>query len=297
MRTLRILLSLAIVALFSTAAMGANVTISGAISGAYTLNSASIGSNGDMTLNVSSVTSGQLSLSLNPTTLPSGKVGTAYSQTVTMTASGGTSPYTYSCSGSGVAGITVSYDGKCNISGTPSAAGNYTVQGGVTDSVSGTASSSISFSVASGGGGGGGGGGACTDIGPQYPKIYGCTSATISACTPQLIPAHGTMNYCFTIDKPTVNNVIIAMNSADWSTVSHQFISNIANPTMSEINAVIASGSQINRTGAPPWYSFAAGSNERLYLVQSAKQGDKYYVTVYNPGSVESKIVLYWNAY
>lgn len=296
MRTLRILLSLAMVALFSTAAWAANVNISGAISGTYTLNSASISSNGDMTLNVSggAPPSGQLSLSLSPTTLPSGTVGTAYNQPVTLTASGGTSPYSYSCSGSGVAGITASYDGKCYISGTPSAAGAYTVNASVTDSVSATASSSISFSVASGGGGGAYD---CINLGTQFPHTYGCPGSAISACTPQVIQAKSTANYCFVIDKPTVGNIVVTMNSADWTTSSHEFVSDIKPTTSAEAETILASGSQSNKIGTPPWYSFAIGSNERVNLVQNAVQGKKYYVTVYNPGSVQSLVVIAWFAY
>lgn len=89
-----------------------------------------------------------LSLSLNPSTLPTGTQGAAYSKSVTMSATGGTSPYSFTCSGSGVAGLTASSSGAaCTVSGTPTASGTYTVSLKVTDSAAGSASGSISFSV------------------------------------------------------------------------------------------------------------------------------------------------------
>lgn len=60
-------------------------------------------------------------LTIAPTTLPGGFVGTAYSQT--LTASGGTAPYTFTCTtGSLPEGLTLATGGV--LSGTPSAAGS-----------------------------------------------------------------------------------------------------------------------------------------------------------------------------
>ncbi len=103
---------------------------------------------GDNTTQTSTPPSSQLSLSLNPTTLSGGTQGTPYSQSVLMSATGGTSPYTFTCSGSGIAGLTVAAsEAVCTISGTPTAAGTFTVSFGVNDSAGGTASSTLSFSV------------------------------------------------------------------------------------------------------------------------------------------------------
>ncbi|MCL5022967.1 MAG: cytochrome c [Nitrospirae bacterium] len=89
-----------------------------------------------------------LSLSLSPSSLPAGTQGTPYSQNVTMSATGGSSPYTFSCSGSGVAGLTAAASGAvCNISGTPTAGGTYTVNFAATDSAGANASAARSFSV------------------------------------------------------------------------------------------------------------------------------------------------------
>ena len=54
----------------------------------------------------------QLTLNLYPTALPEGVVNTQYYQVVTMTASEGTSPYTYSCTISPESGISVSTNPK-----------------------------------------------------------------------------------------------------------------------------------------------------------------------------------------
>ena len=61
-------------------------------------------------------------ISLNPTTLPSGTVGVYYNQTIT--ASGGTSPYTFAVTaGSLPPGLSLSSSGV--LSGTPTTAGTY----------------------------------------------------------------------------------------------------------------------------------------------------------------------------
>ncbi|MBD9510839.1 Ig-like domain repeat protein [Ensifer sp. ENS10] len=65
--------------------------------------------------------------------LAAGTVGTAYSQT--LTASGGTSPYTFSVSGTLPAGLTLSSGGV--LSGTPTVAGSYSFQIVATDSSTG----------------------------------------------------------------------------------------------------------------------------------------------------------------
>src|ERR1700674_403816 len=75
--------------------------------------------------------------------LPSGTVGTAYS--TTLTATGGTIPYSWTASGAVPAGLSLSKNGT--ISGTPTSAGqsNFTVQ--VTDSSSPMQNATKSFSI------------------------------------------------------------------------------------------------------------------------------------------------------
>lgn len=77
-------------------------------------------------------------ITLSPSTLPNGIVGTAYSQTVT--ASGGVSPYTYTISSGALPnGLTIG-SGSGTISGTPTVAGtfNFTVQAADSNSATGT---------------------------------------------------------------------------------------------------------------------------------------------------------------
>ncbi|MDE2249512.1 MAG: putative Ig domain-containing protein, partial [Xanthomonadaceae bacterium] len=72
---------------------------------------------------------------LSPSTLPAATVGIAYSQTIT--ASGGTSPYTYAVTvGTLPAGLTLSSAGV--LSGTPTAGGSFTFTVTATDSSTGT---------------------------------------------------------------------------------------------------------------------------------------------------------------
>ncbi|WP_348263886.1 putative Ig domain-containing protein [Telmatobacter sp. DSM 110680] len=74
--------------------------------------------------------------------LPNGTVGSTYSATIT--ASGGTSPYTCSISGTLPAGLILS---GCTVSGTPTSAGSSTVTVTVTDSGSPTQNASKSETV------------------------------------------------------------------------------------------------------------------------------------------------------
>ncbi len=81
---------------------------------------------------------------VDPTSAANGTVGTAYSQT--FTASGGTSPYTYSrSSGTLPPGLVLSSGGV--LSGTPTTAGSYTFRVRATDANSYTGSRSYTVSI------------------------------------------------------------------------------------------------------------------------------------------------------
>src|SRR5664280_526997 len=84
------------------------------------------------------------SLGINPATLPDGFLGTAYSQTLTVT--GGTGPYTFSItSGALPNGLTLSSAGV--ISGTPTTGGPFTFTVGVDDSVGNTGSRTYTVNI------------------------------------------------------------------------------------------------------------------------------------------------------
>ena len=84
-------------------------------------------------------------VSITTSSLPAGKVGTAYSQT--LLASGGTGTYTWSiASGSLPAGLNLSGSGQ--IAGTPTVAGNANFTVKVSDAGSGSAMRALSINVA-----------------------------------------------------------------------------------------------------------------------------------------------------
>ena len=84
-------------------------------------------------------------LAMGPASLPNGTVGVAYSQT--LTASGGTAPYTWSLvSGTVPAGLTLDAAGV--VSGSPTAAGTSTFTARATDSGSVSATRTYSITIA-----------------------------------------------------------------------------------------------------------------------------------------------------
>jgi hypothetical protein len=91
-----------------------------------------------------SITIAPPALSVTTTSLSNGTVGVPYAGSVS--ASGGTPPYTWALeSGSLPGGVTL--DAAGNLSGTPNAAGTFTFSVRVTDAVNATASKSLSITV------------------------------------------------------------------------------------------------------------------------------------------------------
>jgi hypothetical protein len=85
-------------------------------------------------------------LTITTTSLPSGIVGMAYTQTLSGT--GGTTPYTWSlASGQLPTGLTLSPDGT--ISGTPTAAGSFNIAVQLADSASQTVTQTLSLTITS----------------------------------------------------------------------------------------------------------------------------------------------------
>jgi hypothetical protein len=87
---------------------------------------------------------GPATLAIATTSLTPATVGQTYSQT--LTATGGTSPYTWSLSSGSAPGITFT-PATASLSGTPTTAGSYTLNFQVTDSNRATASASLTLVV------------------------------------------------------------------------------------------------------------------------------------------------------
>jgi hypothetical protein len=85
-------------------------------------------------------------MSIRPLTLPTGRVGLAYSQA--FTASGGASPITFSQSGALPAGLTFDA-GTATLSGTPSQSGSFVITVGATDTAACAASRTYNLAIAS----------------------------------------------------------------------------------------------------------------------------------------------------
>jgi uncharacterized protein (TIGR03437 family) len=99
---------------------------------------------GATTQGLITVTVNTSSLTLNSTALPSGQVNVAYSGT--LTASGGTAPYSYTVVGGALPqGLTLGANGL--VSGTPTVAGTFQVTFRVQDAQGNVAQSSISISI------------------------------------------------------------------------------------------------------------------------------------------------------
>ena len=123
-------------------------TLSGTPSagGSFTFTVQGTDSVGNTGVRTYTVNIGTNSLTVNPSSLPNGTQSVPYSQTVT--ASGGTGPYTFALSsGSLPAGLSISSGGV--ISGTPTGSGPSTFTVRATDSVANTGSQTYTISIGS----------------------------------------------------------------------------------------------------------------------------------------------------
>jgi PKD repeat protein len=128
-------------------------------------------------------------ITLSPSSpLPGGTVGTAYSQTIT--ASGGTAPYTYAVTAGSLAGSGLSLSSQGTLSGTPTTANTYTFTVTATDNNGCTGSQGYSVTIT------------CptiTELPSSLPR------GTVSAAYSQTITASGgTAPYTYAVTLGTV---------------------------------------------------------------------------------------------
>jgi hypothetical protein len=167
---------------------GLTLSAAGAISGSPTA-SGTFQFTATATDSVGAAASQQFTLIINgalaiaPTTLPGGKIGTDYSQT--LTATGGTAPYTFATSaGSLPAGLTLKGG---VLSGTPTTNGSYTFTVQVTDSVSATATQQYTIAI--------------TGLGIATAAL---PSAAVGTAYSQTLSASGVAPYSWSIAQGTL---------------------------------------------------------------------------------------------
>jgi hypothetical protein len=279
-------MALVLVLLLAGVALAVNVNLSGDLTGTYELNSMSISSDGTISLSVSSggTQTPSLTLSTSPSTLPAGKVDVAYSQKVTMTASNGTTPYTYSCSTSS-AGISASASSNtCSISGTPTSSGTYSVNFRVNDNASDTAQRTSYFSVAGG-------------VSTGEPS--GVKTITDGEILDRVsIRSGATLYYKFIIPKGS-QGLQLSLSTWDWITNQDMMLSQgLPYPTSDDYTggkSVKYNGDIVNDSAK--WARISPGSsNETLYIYPNLPAGT-YYVMVHNTSGMTGSFglhVSYW---
>ncbi len=217
---------------------------------------------------------GTPSLSLIPSTLPAGTKYTYYSQNVTMIVQDGSPPYTYSCSGSGVAGITATINSNtCIISGTPSGTGTYSVTYRVDDNDGNYDVENGSFTVSA----------------PWYPgdppgvvEVYNHDTLNREPISPG-----GTNYYKFTV-TPSQSGMQVSLSTFDWVTNQDMMISlGSPYPTTADYppsSSFNANGQFIN--GSQKWAKIISGSSNETLYVYNLSAGT-YYVIIHNTSSIE----------
>lgn len=277
MRALRILLSFAIVAVFSTAAMAVtvNLSIDGGSSTAYNLGSMSIASDGTISLNVTSTGGGggggctntapAISVSGAPTTATA---GTAVSATVSTSDANGNSVTVSSNYGS-VSGSAWSW--------TPTTAGTYTITLTANDgqNCNNTAYTSFTLSVSSSGGGG------TTPSGTNLPFQ---TKATGSL-------SGGQQAYYYFTPSTDMNTITFQMwGQTQWSGNTNVIISNVSQPDCS-----IVADSSGGYNGL--WYNITGSANEVVYMSGNFPAGRALYATVCGRSTTSTSYTVYWSGY
>ena len=144
--------------------------------------------------NVTVTGAGTTTITVAPTSLPGGTVNSAYSQTIS--ASGGTSPYTFSYTGTLPTGLSFSSSGV--LSGTPTSAGTYTFTVTATDSASHSGSQAYNVTIAA----------AATCVGVSFAT--GNASANEGSNLSFTVTKSGTTSNTCTVNYATANGTAVA---------------------------------------------------------------------------------------
>lgn len=132
---------------------GLSLSSGGSLSGTPTVNGAfnftvrGVDNNGDFGTRAYTLNVGGNTLVINPTSLPNGTTTVPYSQTVT--ASGGTAPYTYSVASGALPNGLALNTSTGDITGTPTATGTFNFTIGAIDNVSNTGSRAYTVHIGS----------------------------------------------------------------------------------------------------------------------------------------------------
>jgi hypothetical protein len=220
--------------LSGSSANTATLTVSGTPTraGTYNVNvKASDSNSNSTTYTVSIVVAAPATPTISGTLPVSGNVGTAY--TGTLTASGGTAPYTWAVTGlpTGVTSSGTS-SSTLTISGTPTAAATYAVAVTLTDANSGSSYYNVSVVIA----------------GPKPPTISGALPATGTVNIPytgSLTVVGGTAPYTW-----TVTGLPAGVTATGTSTPT---ITVAGTPTVAGTNAVSVGVTDANANSATPY--------------------------------------------
>ena len=173
-----------------------------------------------------SLTINSSALTVSPTSLPNGTVGTAYSRTISAT--GGTAPYTYSrTAGTLPAGLTLNSSTGA-LSGTPTTAATYSFTIRATDSASHIGSRNYSVTI-------GGGVATCSGIsfaatntstiaGTPLVFVVNRTGSTSTSCSVNYATADGTA--LSGEDYTPVSGTLTFSSTQTYRTVSVQTVEN-----------------------------------------------------------------------
>jgi hypothetical protein len=232
------------------------------------------------------------SLSITPGSLPDGTEGVSYSASVLMSAGSGTPPYSYSCFGTGLPGITTRNSGTstCVISGVPEGSGPYSVTFRVYDDAGQSSQTTRSFTVAS----------AAPPPPPppgagDPPGVITLTNANVVRYV-EILPGESHY-YKFSIPQGT-RAMMVSMGTNDWRTNQDMMFSlGLPYPTTNDYpvgESFTVNGEMIN--GSRKWARIVKGGSNESYVISDNVIPGTYYIMVHNTSNIDGKYELYYYA-